>query len=159
MNLQQCILFLGLLSASALSAQPDSDPVVLMDRLGYNYSFTEAGNIRTVFEVGKDDRTQLVIVKTKTQTYLGTEIREVLSIAGQFKKAKREVLIRLLEDSGRKKLGSWSIEFDEEAKTYVVFFTAKIPATVDEETLKAVLLLVSESADEMEQALMKGDDY
>lgn len=159
-------LFLLVFASFPLAvAQPDneaagsSDVATQLDALGYNYEFTEAGNIKCVFEVGESGRTQLVIVKTITYQYGDLDIREVISLAGRFKKVKPTVMLQLLEDSGRKKLGAWSVEKDDDDGQYYVFFTARIPATSTAEEVNSTLQLVAEAADEMEQLIVEGDEF
>ncbi len=159
------LLVFAVASVSLAFAQPDDDAVrdtdvaAQMDQLGYTYEFTEAGNLKCVFEVGEDDRTQLVIIKTLTYQYGDLDIREVVSLAGRFKKMKPDVMIQLLEDSGRKKLGAWSVEKDDDDGQYYVFFTARIPSASTAEEVNSTLQLVAEAADEMEQLIVEGDEF
>ncbi|MDP5170299.1 MAG: hypothetical protein NWR72_08630 [Bacteroidia bacterium] len=159
------VLLGAMLLLPSLFAQPGSDapsavsdPEVLLQELGYMYEMTEGGNFRCVFEVGEEGRTQLVIINTAVYVYGQLEIREIISLAGRFKKMDKKVMLRLLQDSGEKKLGTWSVEQQDDGD-YYVYFTARIAGSTSAPALNSAIQLVAESADEMEQEITSGDEF
>ena len=70
----------------------------------------------------------------------------------------QEVALALLEDNYDKKIGAWNIQRVE--NQYVAVFAAKISALMSADQMKSIILIVVESADELEKKLTGGgDDY
>lgn len=115
------------------------------------------GDYRMVIRVD-DERTQLVYVNTRTETYSGLEIREVWAIGGQTAgDFSADIANRLLEDNHLRKIGAWAIRTLNSKPTAV--FVAKIPAVVSAEELKTTIQAVIATADEIEKKHFGGDEF
>ncbi|GAB4419395.1 MAG: hypothetical protein OHK0039_31800 [Bacteroidia bacterium] len=149
------LLLAGSVRAQFESVALGSDERVrrLLDDLGYQYEVTSSGNYKCIFRL-EEDRTQLIVVQSKTNTYRSQELREVWSLVYLGKKRPNyKVCLDLLSDSERKKWGNWEMTLDGDSEQYYIAFTVKLPADVDAETLNDALRIAAESADEMEVRL------
>jgi hypothetical protein len=129
-----------------------------IEKIGWNYEIDSDGDFKLVLEF-EDERSQLVYVNSNTETYREFEIREVWSIGYIAENSlPQEVALTLLEDNYDKKIGAWNIQHVE--NQYVAVFAAKISALMTPDQLKSIILIVVESADELEKKLTDGgDDY
>ena len=64
---------------------------------------------------------------------------------------------RLLKDSYQKKMGAWQTSQSE--GVYYLTFVAKVPADLDLQSLGNILVMVVETADEMERELSDEDHF
>lgn len=130
-----------------------------LDKLGWKYSTTSTGTFKVVFDMG-NDRTQLVLIRSKTNIYEGMEIREIVSNAAK-KDDKfaftQSTLFMLLEKNGTYKLGGWQIDGGE--PPYVVQFGIRISANSTQSVLVDAINLAAKMADQMEQQLTEADDF
>lgn len=130
-----------------------------LDASGLKYNSLSNGIFR--LEFGYDDgRSQLVFVSSGTETLGAYEVREVWSLAFRSSETcpSPNVLLKIMEDSRRKKIGSWELQREEKGNGCSVRFTAKIPADCSAQVLKDVLRGTAKSADEMEKELTAKDD-
>jgi hypothetical protein len=130
-----------------------------LDKLGINYSITEHGDFKVIFEMD-NDRTQMVFIESNTNKYEGMEIREVKSIAA-IKNRKSEytqpLLLSLLELNQTYKLGAWQIHGGEEP--YILQFAIRLSANATQTVLDDSIRLAAYIADEMEKEITNQDDY
>jgi hypothetical protein len=146
-------------SSSSSSSNGDSRIKRQLDALGLKYEVTETGKFKVIFDMG-GDRTQLVIIYSKTYEYGGIEIREIYSTAASATdktEYTQTTLLTLLEKNQSYKVGSWQI--DGGTSPFILQFGLRISATVSQDVLKEMLLLAARAADEMEQKLTEGDKH
>lgn len=129
-----------------------------LNELELPYEVLPSGNVKLVMAVGDRRRSQLALLFDETHDYRGLEVRKIQSIAARFdKRPKADVLAKLMEDNANKKFGAWELENLEDG--YYIVFSASVNAEMSPEELRAVLHMVLESADEMEQQLVAGDEF
>jgi hypothetical protein len=143
----------GLAGAAEPAATPDPAIRAQLDKLGYKHEVDEDGDFKLTFSM-KDDRTQLVFVRSQVETYGSHRVREIWSPAyladqDQF---PVEVANRLLQDSQDSKIGAWAKQ-----GRYAVF-VVKLPADASAEQLDDAIDAAIRSADEMEASLTPGKD-
>ena len=128
-----------------------------LDRLGVHYTITDSGNYSITFDLDTG-RSQVVYVMGQTETYKGTEIRELWSRAGIFDEIpSAEVMQSLLEESGTSKIGFWSIEKND-AGGYIVYFSIKVPVYLKDADFRALLEFTADTADAKEAELFSSDN-
>ena len=158
--LEQLNLSLEELQEALAPVVADPDPRIedLLGQLELSFSLTEDNAYKLTLEVG-DGRTQLLFINSQTETYQNTEIREIWSPAYRSDRAIQPHLAnRLLKESHRKKIGAWQVSKSAE-DAYYVTFVAKMPADLDIQSLLNTLIMVVESADEIERELSSSDTY
>jgi hypothetical protein len=153
------LLAASFVQAAAAEAAKEADPrvVAVLDRLGLHYTVNSSGNIVVTYDEDKG-RSQSVFIMSATDTYSGIEIREIWSNAGAFDAApEAEVLIDLMTESGKNKIGSWALE-ETDAGKYLLFYTIKFPADASDDAYRMMLEFASSIADERELALFDSDE-
>ncbi|MDD4870442.1 MAG: hypothetical protein PHR77_07760 [Kiritimatiellae bacterium] len=138
---------------------PKLDPVLKksMDELKYVYDVNPEGTCRMTMRLGKD-RSHLVFVTSKKETYGGVEFRRVWATTLKSKEVpSSDILSKLLLDSAQKKFGAWEMQHWSDG--YRVILAAKVPSDCSSLTLKAAIRLVLFGADEMEEQLTSKDDF
>ena len=154
------VLVFGCFAAAAVWAQDAAkeDPRLSkqLDRLGIHYKITDSGNYSIAYDLA-GGRSQTVYIMGKTVKYGNAEIRELWSRAGTFDGVpSADVMQKLLEESGEKEIGFWSIEKGDEG--YIVYFSVKVPVYVKDSDLSALLELTANVADQKEAELFDTDD-
>ena len=129
-----------------------------LQKLHLAYRIDNKGDFILDWEL-EEGRTQRVYVGSRT-FYLGPmEIREVWSIVGYFPYVPAEKVSRtLLEKNAQFKIGSFCYEKRSDG-SYVVIFSARIPAEHPSQDLGAVILAVAQTADEAEREIMGTDTF
>ncbi|HUI73152.1 MAG TPA: hypothetical protein VL354_21710 [Spirochaetia bacterium] len=155
------VVALGLVvSAGNVAGQSQTaDPRVAeqLNRLGLHYTITTSGNYSIKYSLD-NGRSQTVYIMGQTEKYQDTEIREMWSRAGTYDAVPpADVLQGLLEESGTKKIGFWSIEKDD-AGGYIVYFSVRVPVYVKDSDLGALLGLTADTADQKESELFDVDE-
>lgn len=153
-------LGVGLVFSLPLSAQetektaPDARIEAQLTELGYKYEVDDDNDFKLVFEVGDEERSQIVYVLSGVESYGEHSVREVWSPA--YESATEDfpgpVANRLLEASNSAKLGAW-VKQGRNA-TFVV----KIPSDASKEELDDAIDAAVKLADEMENELNPGQD-
>ena len=103
-------------------------------------------------------RTQVAWIISKTNTYGGVEIREIISPA--FKTSghlSAELATRLLKENNKYKIGFWRLVGEDASQA--VFYASQIPATIDAQSLDAAIKSVTMIADAMEKEQVGTDDF
>ena len=125
-----------------------------LETLGYEYSVSAKHNAYEINLYFDDNRKQRVYVSRKNEHVNGVDFREIWSPAcallGQLSSA---VALRLLENNYYRAIGAWSYN----AKEHVVYFTCRVPDTLTQDTLDAILVAVASDADRLEQKLTGND--
>ena len=104
--------------------RPASDPrvVALLVDLGYSYEIVpETATFKVAYGF-EDNRTQVVYIRSRTEEFLGVELREISSPAlasgGIFDGRTANFLLR---DNANLKFGAWCIEIGEDNAHFAVF--------------------------------------
>lgn len=146
-----CCTFSGVALAQVGQGVATADERVkkLLDELQLKYEIDSDKDFKLVFEVGEAGRSQVVWIRSRTETYRNLEIREIMSpgYAAVDGELPHDVALKLLADNRAKKMGAWQ----KDGKYGV--FVAHVAAQLDAEGLKSALLFTVEAADEMEQQL------
>ena len=149
-------LIVSLLLFAAVPRAFAADPSVeaRLDAQGIQYVVDEDGDYKITYAFEGEDRSQLVFVGGGTET-VGGELAGGISVREVFAPAARvdrdgvsgDVALELLADSRTNKLGAWEIGGE------VLYFTIKLPDSVDGAQLETALALAAQLADEMEKKL------
>lgn len=141
---------------SAAAAKADPSVARVLDGLGYTYEIDEEGDYKLVFAMGEDEggRSQLVYVRSPTESYGTHRIREIWSPAYLSAAADFDAVVanRLLAATQESKMGAWAKQ-----NRYAVF-VVKVPAEATAEQLDDAIDAAVKSADEMEAHLTPGKD-
>ena len=152
-------LGLAALAPQGASAQvmPDKTVAKLLKKAGMGYQVDSDGDFRVVYSVG-EERTQLAIIRSATESYGDVTIREIWSPAQDSGEPfPQDVANELLADNARRKIGAWEVQTYEDA--HVAVFNAKVPAKLSVKELLAYMEMVVSTADEMEERLNGGDNF
>jgi len=134
---------------------PDRRVTDALESLGLEYEPEEMG-CRLEFVLGPG-RTQLVFIDSQTTTVGALELRKIWSCGYMGAASIPEAVCAELLDSNRHSpLGCWATFADGDE--HFLVFEARIPAQLDAKSIKAVLVLVAEYADQAEQLLGRGGD-
>ena len=144
-------LIVSLLLFASVPRAFAADPSVeaRLDAQGIQYVVDEDGDYKITYAFEGEDRSQLVFVGGGTETVGGYVIREVFAPAARVDRdgVSGDVALELLADSRTNKLGAWEIGGE------VLYFTIKLPDSVDGAQLETALALAAQLADEMEKKL------
>ena len=153
-----CCTVLALAAAGSATAagKPDSAVGKKLEAQGLKYEVDEDGDYKLLFET-KDDRSQIVWVRSPVETLGGMRIREVLSIGGKLEKVKEAgdlaaqaaLTAGAMLKSGDQKLGGWVLKPSGDASVF--YYVAQIPADLGADDLGVVARAVARSADEFEE--------
>ena len=146
-------LALAALTAPAFAATPDPALKKLLDAQKMKYEIDSDGDFKVTFDLGKG-RTQIVWIRSSTETYGSLKVREVWSPGYKLTGAQLPAPIanRLLEHSHSMILGGWTKQ-----KTYAMF-VVKILATATPQQVRDAAEAAADAADDIEQELAPGTD-
>jgi len=134
------------------SAECDARIQKLFDANDFKYEISAAGNFKAIMEF-QSERTQLVIICSRTEFLGDMEIREVYSVAYDDTLTRSE-LSDLMQNSGTKKIGAWQLEDEGQ-----LLFVAKIPAELSFDDLESVIWAVARTADDYEESALGTDEF
>jgi serine protease Do len=101
----------------------------------------------------KDKEAQTVFITKEVEYYEKADIRKVWALAGILKTApKLDTTLKLLEQNGRTKLGSWNIERTEQGD-HLVVYCAKLDATASPDAVRSTVEYVAKLATMMKKEL------
>jgi serine protease Do len=101
----------------------------------------------------KDKEAQTVFITKEVEYYEKADIRKVWALAGILKKApKVDTAMKLLEQNGRTKLGSWNIERTEQGD-HLIVYCAKLDATASPDAVRSTVEYVAKLANLMKKEL------
>ncbi len=130
-----------------------------MDDTDLMYRVDEDGDVQ--LEIAWDDnRSQLVIVNSATETYDDMEVREVwtrVAIYEDFDSIPKKDLLALLEASEQLKMGRYTAITADDGSV-MIFLAVVVDANMSGEDLASVIDIVAVQGDEMEKDLMDGSD-
>lgn len=105
---------------------------------GLEYQKHESGHFMVEMPVTEKIK-QSVFITKETEYYERADVRKIWSLAAMKSEAPTaEMTMRLLEQSGRTKLGSWTIEQDPKGN-YLVIYVVKMDATATGDVLKSTV--------------------
>jgi hypothetical protein len=129
-----------------------------LQKLHLSYHIDDDGDFALDWRL-HDNRTQRIWIGSRTHQLGPFEIREVWSIVAYFPYIPSEKISRtLLEKNTLFKIGSFCYQKRNDG-SYIVIFSARIPADLPPRDLGAVLLAVAQTADEAEKEIMGTDDF
>ncbi|KRG70676.1 hypothetical protein ABB29_05210 [Pseudoxanthomonas dokdonensis] len=135
--------------APAPGRAPDPTIAAQLKQLGYEYEVDQDGDYRLLMGFNDSPRSQIVFIRSATESYGKYRIREIWSYAYQSSGDALPALVanRLLEASNQLILGSWVKQGNH------AVYVAKIPADARAEALGDALDAAASSADDMELEL------
>src|SRR5262245_17537741 len=115
-----------------------------------------SGHYEVEFEQ-EDKSKQPVFITKDIEYYEKADTRKIWALAATLKQApKLEVAIKLLDQSGKTKLGNWSIE-QTAAGEFLVIYQAKIDATASPDALRSTMEYVGKLTTIMKKELTPKD--
>ncbi len=138
----------------------NSDPRVKsqLDALDIKYEIDKDGDYRVSFAL-EEGRSQLAFVNSKTSMLGNFEIRDVWSVAHISEGTlDADFANYLLLQNANLKIGAWELR-EAGDNQFLVCFCNKIAADCDPEALRASLIVVLSTADELEKNLDTGDRF
>lgn len=145
-------------SPAASSHDADERVARALESEQFEYEINDNGNYRVVVKFSEDNRTQLTIIGSKTQTWRGVHWRKVWSKAFQVKgQISHKQALDLLADGDGRVFGGWCIE-QSDGQTRVYYQTS-VPADASPAELHHAISLVAGVADDMEKKVLKTDAY
>lgn len=128
-----------------------------LQELGISYDSDPEGNFYMLVEFD-DNRFQQVCIRSRTQEFLGVEMREIFSVAlvstGILDARTSNFLLR---ENLQKNLGAWAILHGSESQTAI--YTAKVSSSLPSRILFEILAYLAETADGVEQRLSGLDEF
>jgi hypothetical protein len=114
------------------------------------------GHYEVQFE--QDDKSkQSVFITKELEYYEKADTRKIWALAATLKQApKLETAMKLLDQSGRTKLGSWAIEQSQSGE-FLVIYCAKIDATAAPDALRSTMEYVAKLTTIMKKELAPSD--
>lgn len=144
-----------LLAAAGVAAAQEADRRVTkaLDRARIAYEVDDQGDVRVSFLTG-EGRSQMVVVRSPTGTFGVLDVREVVSAAyrSPTMALPAEVANRLLELSGRARLGGWSRQGP------MALLVTRVAADADAKELADAIEYTARAADAAERELNGGKD-
>lgn len=153
---------LAAIGAACVFAQaPQADPRLAkaLDSVGVKYDVNSYGNYLVLYTMSKnEERSQNVVVMSKTEKYDGIEIRELYAIGAELDDyPDSDTLLYLLEQSATMKIGSWGVDYGD--SSVYILFSIKVPADIGAEALNSFIYFAAEVADEFEEEFTGEDNY
>ncbi len=107
-----------------------------------------------------DDRSQMVIISSKTSSYRSLEKRELTSAVALLPKSKVTIamLLRLMSESNTMKFGSYVVE-ERSSGQVLIKFNATVSPDAGARELKAAIALVAMAADRAERWIATDDTF
>ena len=141
---------------------PEADLRVktVLDQAGLKYDIDDDKDFKLVFITEQGDsvakikeRTQLVLINSKTMNFEELDVREVWSVAYELSDGPvaDTLLASLMKKNANLKLGGWC--YEEKENGYRVYFSIKISPNMPKDPLYSILTLVANKADELEKEL------
>ncbi|GAB3951991.1 hypothetical protein GCM10028805_33080 [Spirosoma harenae] len=130
-----------------------------VQEMGLNFSVSDNGNFKFTFGLEKD-RTQLVVIRKKLMSYLGTDYIQVYSPTMRYatkEQIPRQALLDMMTKNGMYKLGGFELVSDETTNAF--YLSYKLPLTSTAVNLYSLMKDIAQDADKTEQMYTSADDY
>jgi len=129
-----------------------------LEQLECPYEVDADGDFKITVKLA-ENRTQLVLINSNTESFAGMEIREVYSLGYIGDGDPDEHLLKLLLlENGTVKFGAWRL-IESKNGTVGVVFAAHIAASIDAKVLDSIIDVVAAKADEFEKRVSGTDEY
>jgi hypothetical protein len=116
------------------------------------YTQHTSGHYEVKFEQDDKDK-QSVFITKDVEYYEKADTRKIWSLAGTMKQApKLDIVMKLLDQNGRTKIGAWSVEQTQQGE-FVVVYSAKLDATAAPDALKSTMEYVAKLTKIMKKEL------
>ena len=140
-------------ASPALAGDPDPAVKAQLDSLGVKYDIDSDGDYKVTFDLG-NDRSQLVWIRSKTESYGSLKVREIWSPGYKYAGTELPVKIanRLLEHSHGLILGGWT------KQKQFAMLAVKIPVSATPQQMRDAAEAAADAADEIEAELTPGKD-
>lgn len=115
----------------------------------------QTGHFEVSVKQGEKDKetTQTVFITKEVEYYEKADVRKIWALAAILKKAPNiDTTLKLLEQNGRTKLGSWNIERTEQGD-HLVVYCAKLDATASPDAVRSTVEYVAKLANLMKKEL------
>jgi hypothetical protein len=140
--------------SGAFAGTPDSIVKSRLEAAGVPFDVDDDGDFKVLVNYKSEGRTQLVYVRSATETWGKKRVREVWSYAYEAPSETFGALVgnRLLDASYALKLGSWVKQKNR------ALMVVKLDADASGQELQEAISFAAEVADEMEKELTDGKD-
>ncbi len=148
------------LGSKADAGEVDARIRSALEQAGIKYEITSDSDFKVLVPC-RDKRTQVVLINSDTSKINDTnlEFREVYALAYKNNSSlPAEMSYKMMQESNRKKIGSWEI-IKTSNGTNLVVFNAKIPADTSSENLVRIITSIGLVADEMEKSITTEDAF
>ena len=136
------------------------DPRVkkLLDAMGLNYEVSADGVFEITF-ILENERKQSVSIDSRTEQFNDLEIRDIYSPAVIIPENELtiELAYGLLNENMQTKFGAWCA--DKSDGMVVIYYSAKVAADIDQDSLGSVLEMVMHQADRLEAMIHEDDTF
>jgi hypothetical protein len=149
------------ISSRATAGEVDARIKSALEQAGIKYEITSDSDFKVLVPC-KDNRTQVVLINSDTSKINDTnlEFREVYALAYKNNSSlPAEMSYKMMQESNRKKIGSWEIIKTSNGTTNLVVFNAKVPADTSSQNLVKIINSVGLVADEMEKSITTEDTF
>lgn len=149
-------LALALCLAAPAAHAGEADPAVKaqLDSLDIKYEVDDDGDFKVTFDLGKSGRSQIVWIRSRTESYGSLKVREIWSPGYKYSGGELPAKIanRLLEHSHGLILGGWTKQ-----KAFAML-SVKIPVSATPKQLRDAAEAAADAADAIEKELTPGKD-
>ena len=151
---------LAMTGSKASAGEVDARIRSALEQAGLKYEITSDSDFKVIVPC-KDNRTQVVLINSDTSKINDTnlEFREVYALAYKSSTAlSADLSNKMMQESNRKKIGSWEI-IKTSGGVNLVVFNAKIYADINSQNLVKIINSVGLVADEMEKSITTEDTF
>ncbi len=124
--------------------KPAPIPVAdVLDKADLKFNKHETGHLEVEF-VQKDESKQSVFIGKDVEYFERADVRRVWSLAAVLKEAPSvDIMLNLLQQSARTKIGAWTVEKSDQGE-FLVMYCAKIDATAAPDAVKSTMEYVAQ---------------
>lgn len=153
-------LVLALCAGAAFAQSGDSRVKKMFDSMNVKYTINSSGNFVVSYTMENNpERSHGVFVVSSTETYKGSEIREIWSVAAVLPSYPDEYTVKeMFETNSTIKVGAWAMEETDEGEVWVIY-TVKVLANMSAKDLTNLVYFVAEICDEFEEEYVGDDIY
>jgi hypothetical protein len=125
----------------------------------FKYRTDDDGDVIVLLGGFDEDRSQTVIINSRTYEYDNEEFRDVFSPAHTGELPPAKVLAYCLKENNDIKMGSWRLQVSTKTEKVALLFGAQISANASPQRLKQVLLNIAKTTDDLEKKLSSQDKF
>lgn len=139
---------------------PDPRVITALDEIDIRYEYSPRSQQFEVKYWLDGDRSQTVYIASRTHWFMGSELRQIFSVAlasdSRFDSCTTNLLLRENFDLIH---GSWSILHEPQDKEHFAIFSLSAFASLPAEPLSSIIECVAKTADDMEHRLSGLDEF